>query len=91
MKKMGIAVIAGMFVLVSAGVGQAGPNVGGKNFNIQARHVSRVVAGARAAKYARTGTPVTVTDWHWVSTARPGSVRPGLQRAQAMHRVPARR
>lgn len=89
MKKMGIAALAGAFVLVSVGAGYAGPNVGGENFNIQARRIAADVANARAALYAEKGTPKTVSEWHWRTsnigqrTTRQRSAVPIFKRVRA--------
>ncbi len=89
MKKMGITVLAGAFVLASVAAGVAGPNVGGRNFNIQARSIQRGQVQARNEMYARTGTPRTVSSWNWErSTTRPRYRAVG---STMMKRVPAGR
>lgn len=91
MKKFGIAVLSGAFVLVSASAGIAGPNVGNigaENFNIQARKIMRDQVQARDAMYAKTGTPKMVSNWRWVRTNGAPSYRPST--VQALKRVPAK-
>ncbi|MDG2304058.1 MAG: hypothetical protein P8R42_05270 [Candidatus Binatia bacterium] len=86
MKKMGIAVLAGAFVLVSVAAGHAGPNVGGKNFGIQARNIQRNQVQKRNEMYSRTGRPVTVSNWKWENSS-PRRYRP--LKVPMMKRVPA--
>ena len=88
MKKMGIAVFAGAFVLVSVASGYAGPNVGGKNFNIQARSIQQKQIRERNEMYARTGRPVLVSDWKWERFSTVGR-RP--VKGPLLRRVPANR
>lgn len=85
MKKMGIAVLAGMFTLVSVAA-YAGPNVGGENFNIQARSIQRDHTQGLIAMYARTGRPKIVSNWKWVKGTKP---RFRSLTVQPLKRVPA--
>ncbi len=87
MKKIGIAVLAGAFVVVSAAAGYAGPNVGGKNFNLQARQIQAGQVQARNEMYSLTGTPKTVSNWKWERS----STKPRYRaiNTPALKRVPA--
>lgn len=90
MKKMGMAALAGALVLASATAGIAGPNVGGKNFNIQARSIHRDMVDARNAMYAKTGTPKLVSNWRWERSDL-GPVYNQQAGHTALVRVPAKR
>jgi len=88
MKKMGIAFLAGAFVLVSVASGYAGPNVGGRNYNIQSREISQNRIDARNHMYALTGTPRDVSNWKWRTAKRTWRNYKGPT-APMMKRIPA--
>jgi len=64
MKMSAIGLLAGVFVLVAAGAGHAGPNVGGKNFGIQGREMAQAHNQSKEKQYALTGEPKNAdTKW----------------------------